>query len=120
MNSTYNKFFKSSKEDIVNKFMETAMTTNRDFHFLVNWKKVEKQIKKYKLELSLFDTLIKSNDFEEELKQILKKYPQAIKAVPVLLALSDKDSNLVLVKNFAQWDFNEFSFNFNKFIPETC
>ena len=116
MKDIYNNFLgTSSQVDVIRKFINTTITTNRDFHFLVDWEKVEKQIKKYKLELSLFDTLIRSKDFNEELLNLLKKYPKAIEAVPILLALSEKDSNLALVKDFLNWDFEEFNLDFNNF-----
>ena len=116
MKDIYNDFLgTSSQADVINKFIDTAVTTNRDFRFLVDWKKIEKQIEKYKLELSLFDTLIKSKDFDKELLHLLGKYPKTAEAVPILLALSEKDSNLTLVKDFLNWDFEEFNLNFKKF-----
>ncbi len=107
---------KNSVEDLVKYFQETLTVTNRDFKFLTDWKKIEKVIKKYRFEIALFDVLIKSKNFDNELRQLLLKYPDVIKVLPLLLALSNKDSEeLVLVEDFLNWNFAEFHFNFRKF-----
>lgn len=107
---------KNSVGDLVKYFQETLTVTNRDFKFLTDWKKIEKVVKKYRFEIALFDVLIKSYNFDNELRQLLSKYPDAIKVLPLLLALSNKDSEeLVLVEDFLNWNFAEFHFNFREF-----
>jgi len=107
---------KNNLEELVQYFQDTLTTTNRDFKFLTDWKKIEKAIKKYKFEIAMFDILIKNENFDDELKKLLSKYPDAIKVLPLLLALSKKDSKeLVLVEDFLNWNFTEFHFNFLEF-----
>ncbi len=116
----YRHFKVHNITEIENIFVKTAITTNRDFRFFVDWDKIKKIIDKHKLEIALFDTLIKSKNFDKDLKNLLNKYPKAVEVVPMLLALSEKDRSLVLVDDFLNWNFTEHTYNFdaNKFDPK--
>ncbi len=114
------KFLKlKDEEEIVREFWKTLLPTNKDFGFLVDWKKVSKQLSEYKFEIPLFNVLIKDKTFDKDLKELLTKYPKSAKVIPLLLAISEKDGkNLVLTEDFLNWNFNISEINFAKFSPD--
>ena len=93
------KFLKlKDEEEIIREFWRTLLPTNKDFGFLVDWKKVSKQLSEYKFEIPLFNVLIKDKTFDKDLKELLTKYPKSAKVIPLLLAISEKDGkNLILI-----------------------
>lgn len=79
-------------------FHNSIIDTNRGYDFFVDWKKVEKNIKRYKVELNILNSLIGSNSFDNDLKKLLAKYPEIIPVIPILIAI--RDENLKVVNNF--------------------
>lgn len=61
--------------------------------YFVNWNKVEANITPYEEELNLLNVLIGKTQIEASLAQLITKYPNIIKAIPVLLAIRFKKKN---------------------------
>jgi type II restriction enzyme len=81
--------------------------------YFVNWDKVFKTVKDIEINLNILNYLIgKKDDFDAELKGLIKKHPQIISAIPVLLVRDGKSSKeyKILVdykkKKFVYEDFN--------------
>ena len=84
---SYFSFFNlSTAEEVIEKFQQTLLPTNRDFKFFVNWQKVKQNVQKYKVSLNILNSLIKSPNFDSQLEYILKKYPEVLPCFPLLLA----------------------------------
>ncbi len=108
-----------NEEEVIKEFWRTLLPTNRDFAFFVDWDKIERQLKRYKFELPLFNVLIRDKTFEKDLKELLTKYPKSAEVIPLLLAISEKNSKrFVLVENFSNWNFNISEIKFTGFSPE--
>ena len=74
----------------LNEFLSSLSITNRTPEYYVNWEKVERETKKFELELNTLNYLIgKENIFEETLK-LFKMQPNLIKVIPSLIASRDK------------------------------
>ncbi len=118
MNPIYFEFFKTTDiEDIIINFLETLIKTNRTYNFFVNWDKIRKNIDTYKIELNILNSLIGSKQFDEDLKTILRRYPEVIPLIPILLAIRDKE--LSIIDNFADIDFKIIDYDFtNKKLSE--
>ena len=75
----YNKVLKLRNADIIaSLFLKTLIDTNRTHQFFVDWTKVEENVSRFKIEFSILDTLINSKNFDCDLINILKKYPETI------------------------------------------
>ncbi len=80
--------------------------------YFVNWDKVFKTVKDIEINLNILNFLIGKPDFDTELKELIKKHPQVITAIPVLLVRDGKSSKeyKILVdykkKKFVYEDFN--------------
>lgn len=101
-----------SLEETIERFHETIIDTNRSYNFFVNWEKVEQHVDKYKIELSILDALIGSRNFNKDLENILKKYPEVLPVIPILIAV--RDARLKVIRDFSDADTDIMEYNFTE------
>ncbi len=58
-----------------------------DYGFYINFDKVYRNVDDIKVELNILNSLIGSNNIEEEFRCILSKYPEILQCIPILLAV---------------------------------
>lgn len=80
-----------------------------DYTYYVDFKKIYRNVDKIKVELNILNSLIGSNDIENEFKNIIVKYPETLECIPVLLAVR---SNEIFIKD----ELKEYLFKFNKMV----
>lgn len=69
--------------------------------YFVNWTKVIDNIGLFEKELNILNYLIGKENLEKEAFELLKKYPEAIKAIPTLLAVREMSVDILInSKNF--------------------
>ena len=79
----------STIQDLVKSFQKSLVVTNRTPEFYVNWKKVKRNVDTIKIELSLWNSLIGSENIEDDFVNLITQYPEVIKTIPILLAIRD-------------------------------
>lgn len=102
----------SQFEEVVEKFHDSIVYTNRDHKFFVNWEKIKKNVEKFKIELNILNSLIGSHEFDKDLSHILSKYPEVIPCIPILLAL--RETELKLIDDFYCTEIKMVDYDFNK------
>ena len=84
--------------------------------YFVNWIKVLQNIEPIEKELNLLNYLIGKKDLHKETVDLLLKYPDTIKAIPLLLAIRDKSLEVLIdTRNFI---YREFDFSKRKYSRE--
>ncbi len=78
-----------------------------NYGYYVNFEKVYSNINNIKIELNILNSLIGSNDIENDFENIVSKYPETLKCIPLLLAVRANDI-------FAMDIDGEFIYNFKK------
>lgn len=58
-----------------------------DYGYYIDFEKVHRNVDAVKIELNILNSLIGSKTIEYDFKNLLKKYPQTLKCVPLLLAV---------------------------------
>lgn len=58
-----------------------------DYDYYVDFKKIYRNIDKIKVELNILNSLIGSNDIENDFEILIDKYPETIKCIPLLIAV---------------------------------
>jgi len=101
-----------SFNEIVEKFYKTLIDTNRGYKFFVDWKKVKGKISDFKVELNILNSLIGSSNFDDDLRKILKSYPEVLPAVPILIAVRGK--SLKVIRDFLGKGADIVEYNFKK------
>lgn len=81
-----------SKEEYIQHFFKSLLPTNRTYDYFVSWEKIKKNVHKYVTEISLLNSLTKMEEYEREskLEEIIKKYPEVIPVIPLIIAIREK------------------------------
>lgn len=86
------------------------LSTFRDsiatYSYYIDFEKVYGNVENIKIELNILNSLIGSKNIEKDFENILRKYPETLKCIPILLAvrnseISVSDENGSLVFDFA-------------------
>ena len=78
-----------------------------DYKYYVDFDKIYRNVDKLKIELNILNSLIGSNDIENDFEEILKKYPETLKCIPLLLAVRGREI-------YAIDSDGEYTFSFKK------
>ncbi len=75
---------------LVDLFIATLVETNRTYDFFVDWEKVRNNVNALKVEVGILGSIVGTKDPIAELRLILKRYPEAAKAIPILVAVREQ------------------------------
>ena len=78
-----------------------------DYGYYIDFDKVHRNVESIKIELNILNSLIGSEDIENEFDNIISKYPETLKCIPILLAV--RANEIVAID-----DDGEYKFSFNK------
>ena len=92
-----------------NEWLSKFKSSISDYTYYVDFKKIYRNVDKIKVELNILNSLIGSNDIENEFKNIIVKYPETLECIPVLLAVRSND---IFIKD----ELKEYLFKFNKMV----
>ena len=62
-----------------------------NYAFYVDFEKVYRNVNAIKVELNILNSLIASQNIKEDFQTIIKKYPETLKCIPILLAVRAKE-----------------------------
>ena len=78
-----------------------------NYSYYTNFAKIYTNVNKLKVELNILNSLIVSKDIEEDFSNIISKYPETLKCIPILLAVRTN-------KIYAIDADGEYNFSFKK------
>lgn len=105
-------------DDWFTTFRESIAT----YKYYIDFNTVYKNAQKYKIELNILNSLIWSKDIEKDFRELIKKYPNVIKSIPIMLAV--RQSKIFVVDDWIDmiYDFNKMNYTedqYIKFMKET-
>lgn len=77
------------------------------YEYYIDFEKVVRNVDKIKIELNILNSLIGSQNIEEDFGNIINKYPETLQCIPLLLAVRQNEI-------FACDEEGEFLYNFKK------
>ncbi len=77
------------------------------YDYYVDFKKVVANVEKMKIELNILNSLIGSKNIEKDFRAVIKKYPEVLKCIPLLLAVRGYEI-------YAQDNDGSFLYRFDK------
>ena len=89
-------------------WMLTFTDSIADYKYYIDFETIYKNANKYKIELNIMNFLVGSKDIEKEFIELVKKYPEVLKCIPILLAV--RQSEIKVLDN----DGNRFEYDFEK------
>jgi len=82
----------ASADQFIEDFLASLAPTNRTYSYFVDWEKVRKRIDQVKVELNILNSLMDcttASQVEKRLAQLIKAYPNVVRALPPLIAIRD-------------------------------
>ena len=62
-----------------------------DYRYYIDFEKVNRNVDGIKIELNILNSLIGSNNIKGDFKELIKKYPETLKCIPLLLAVRSNE-----------------------------
>ena len=99
-----------------------------DYGYYIDFEKVHRNVGSVKVELNILNSLVGSKNIEEDFKALIKKYPEVLKCIPLLLAVraneiycQDENGGVLYQFDFGKYPPNSFSHyeRFSYFMRET-
>jgi len=107
LNKTEDELF----EEIISSFKHKIT----QWDYFVNWQKVLQNIKPIEKELNLLNYLIGKQDLYNETVDLLLKYPETIKAIPLLLGIREKSLEVLIdTRKFIYRNFDFLNKNYSE------
>ena len=103
-------YHKLPSEERLGKFLSTLSITNRTPEYYVNWNKVNRETKKYEVELNTLNYLIGKDDIYLEALHLFTKQPNLLKAIPSLIASRDKVLDVLTIDENDNMSFEQLDF----------
>ena len=78
-----------------------------DYGYYIDFPKIHKNVDAIKVELNILNALVGSQDIEQEFDDLIAKYPETLKCIPILLAVRSNEI-------YAIDEDGEYNYNFSK------
>lgn len=88
-------------------WLKTFTDSVATWGYYTDFEKVYKHVNELKIELNILNSLIGSNNIEQDFRNIVSKYPETLKCIPILLAKRESE---ILIRTPEK----EYNFNFKK------
>ena len=79
-----------------------------NYKYYIDFETIYKNAEIYKIELNMLNSLIGSKNIEKEFEDLVRKYPEVLKCIPILLAV--RQYEIIVLDD----DGNKFEYNFKK------
>lgn len=89
------------------KWLENFRSSIATYDYYTDFEKIYKNVDSLKIELNILNSLIGSENIESEFENIITKYPETLKCIPLLLAVRANEI-------YAADNTGEFTYNFTK------
>lgn len=90
-----------------NDWLSTFRESIADYKYYVDFNNVYNNLNEFKVELNILNSLVGSKSIEDEFKSLVSKYPETLRAIPILLAKRENEI-------YCQDDNGKFKYNFKK------
>jgi len=96
-------------------WLQTFKHSISDYSYYVDFEKIYKNIDKIKIELSILNSLIGSKNIEKEFEEIIAKYPETLKCIPILLAVRANEIYAVDSDGEYHYSFNKMKYSIEQY-----
>lgn len=93
-------------------FRDTIAT----WKYYTDFEKVYRNTNKFKDELNILNGLIGAENIEEEFKRIIEKFPQTLKAIPILIAKRESEIKIIDAEKTYLFNFKNPNYSIDEYI----
>ena len=99
-----------------NTWLRTMKDSIASWTYYTDFQKVYENVNKIKVELNILNSLIGSKNIEQEFKDIVKKYPNVLVVVPILLAKREKEIKVNDAKENYVFNFIKMNYTVDQYV----
>ena len=92
---------------IFEEWLKTFRKSINNYEYYTDFKKVYAKVEKLKIEINILNSLVGAKNIEYDFENLIKKYPECLKVIPILLAVREKEI-------FCKDSSGEFNYRFDK------
>ena len=82
-----------------------------DYGYYADFDKITKNIDNLKVELNILNSLVGSKNIEQDFENIIKKYPETLKCIPLLLAV--RANEIYTIDKDGEYNFSFKKMNYS-------
>ena len=86
-----------------------------DYCYYVDFDKVNSNVDSIKVELNILNTLVGSKNIEKDFENVITKYPETLKCIPLLLAVRAKEISVTDADDEYNFSFNKCNYNIDEY-----
>ncbi|MDE6778845.1 MAG: type II restriction endonuclease [Alistipes sp.] len=86
-----------------------------DYTYYIDFKKTFRNVDKIKIELNILNTLVGSRNIESDFENIVTKYPETLKCIPILLAKRDEEIDATDTDGEFKYDFRKMNYSIEQY-----
>lgn len=98
-----------------NTWLSTMKDSVASWTYYVDFKKVYDNVSNIKIELNILNALIGSKNIENEFVDIVNKYPNVLKAIPILLAKREYEIKITDVNRSYNFNFIKMNYSVDQY-----
>lgn len=97
------------------KWFETFIESISSYDYYINFKKVYENVSDIEIKLNLLNYMVGKPNIEEVFVEIIKKYPECLECIPILLAVRNKEIKIFENEEVIEYNFDKKDENIEKF-----
>lgn len=87
-----------------------------DWSYYTDFNKVYNNVNKYKIELNILNSLVNSQDIENDFVNLVNKYPEVLKVIPLLLAKREKEIRIIDKGIDRNYNFDKMNYDIEDYV----
>lgn len=107
------KFTYNKSEETFQYLIDTLKDTIKSWDYFVNWNKVYNNLMDVEINLNILNYLIGKDNLKDELGFLIRKYPEIIKTIPILIASRDENFKILKANNGQVIKFEDEEYDFS-------
>ena len=107
--SSYDRLGLKTEDHVFEHLLGTLSDAIRTWDYFVNWDKVYKNVADLEVHLNIWNYLIGKENFDEEFRTLVRKYPEIVTAIPSMVVRDGQNSQAFKViqgETIDQFDFS--------------
>lgn len=104
------------------KWLSTFRESIANYQYYIDFNTVYKKCDNIKVELNILNSLVGSNDIENDFETLIQRYPEVLKCIPILLAKREMDIYCMDHNGAFNYNFKQFNYpvsQYKYFMKET-
>ena len=98
-----------------NEWLSEFRESISNYKYYIDFEKVFRNVDKIKVELNILNSLIGSKNIKEDFKNIINKYPETLKCIPVLLAVRSSEIYAIDFEGEYKYNFKNLNYSLEQY-----